>query len=402
MKRNDDRRIDTKLVHAGEPSPRHAGAVAFPIYQSATFEGAGGADLGYHDIRYARLSNTPNHTVLHAKLAALENAEAALVTSSGMAAITTAIMSVVSAGDHLLVHRVLYGGTFDFVTKDLHNIGVEFDFIDATDAREWKAKLRPNTKAIYVETLTNPLLDIADHRSVVRFAREHGLISMIDNTFASPINFRPAEHGYDISLHSATKYLNGHTDLIAGAAIGRRDLIDKMRLKLNHLGGSLDPHACFLLQRGMKTLGLRVRKQNQSALEIARFLENHPGVARAIYPGLESHPQHQRARELFDGFGGMVTVELKDKETAIRFVESTRLAIKAPSLGGVETLISRPAAMSHAGLTPEERAQAGVSDALVRISIGIEDPQDLIEDFEAALAMAASTALAGERASRPQ
>jgi cystathionine beta-lyase/cystathionine gamma-synthase len=377
--------IDTKLVHAGEPTPRHEGAVAFPIFQSATFEGAGG--LGYHDLHYARLSNTPNHTVLHAKLAALENAESALVTSSGMSAITTAMMTVVKAGDHLLAHRVLYGGTFDFITKDLETLGVAYDFIDATaDPSAWKGKVRPNTKAIYVESITNPLLDIADHPAVVRFAREHRLVSLIDNTFASPVNFRPPEHGYDLSLHSATKYLNGHTDLIAGAVIGRRDLVDRIRLKLNHLGGSLDPHACFLLHRGLKTLALRVRRQNENALQIARFLETHPKVSRTIYPGLESHPQHRRAKELFGGFGGMVSIEVKGGgDAAARFVDRVRLAIKAPSLGGVETLLSRPAAMSHAGLTAEERAASGVTDSLVRISIGIEDPRDLIADFDAAL-----------------
>lgn len=382
--------IDTKAVHAGEPSPRHAGAVAHPIYQSSTFEGIGG-DLSYHDIRYARLSNTPNHFALHQKLAELENAEAALVSSSGMAAISTAILSVVSAGEHILLHKVLYGGTYDFVTHDLPKFGIAYDFIDATRPEQWKSKLRPKTRAIYVETLTNPLLEVADHREVVRFAREHGLVSLIDNTFASPINFRPPEHGYDVSLHSATKYLNGHSDLIAGAAIGRRDLIEQIRLKTNHLGGSLDPHACFLLHRGIKTLGLRVRQQNETALAVAGFLESHSAVAHVNYPGLESHPHHARARELFDGFGGMVSVELKGGlDAALGFMQNVHLAIKAPSLGGVETLISRPAAMSHAGLTVEERAQAGVSDALVRISIGIEDRDDLLEDFSAALAASAS------------
>lgn len=378
------RGIDTKLVHAGEPVPRNAGAVAFPIYQSSTFEGRGGT--GYHGVLYARMSNTPNHDVLHAKLAALENAESALVTASGMAAISTALLTVLSHGDHLLVHNVLYGGTYDFITKDFANLGLKYDFIDATDRRGWEEKLRPNTKAIYVESITNPLLNVADHRAVVEFARDHKLVSLIDNTFASPINFRPPELGYDVSLHSATKYLNGHSDLIAGAVIGKRDLVERIRVKLNHLGGSLDPHACFLLHRGVKTLGLRVRRQNESALAVARFLEKHRGIARVLYPGLESHPQHQRAKELFAGFGGMVAIDIKGGgQAAERFLEKSRLAIKAPSLGGVETLLSRPAAMSHAGLTGEERAKTGISDSLVRVSIGIEDPQDIIDDFDSAL-----------------
>ena len=385
MTHNTYKRLDTKLIHAGEPTPRHAGAVALPIYQSSTFEGVGG-DVGYHDIRYARLSNTPNHFVLHEKLATLENAEAALVTSSGMAAISTALLTVLSAGDHAIFHRTLYGGTYDFVTHDFPAVGISYDFIDATDPSGWKSKLRPNTKVMYVESITNPLLEVGDHQEVVRFAKEHNLVTLIDNTFASPVNFRPPEHGYDLSLHSATKYLNGHTDLIAGAAMGRRQLIEKMRVKLNHLGGSLDPHACFLLHRGVKTLAVRVRQQNQNALAVARFLESHPAVARVRYPGLESHPQHQRARSLFDGFGGMVSMELKGgREAAIRFMDRSQLGIKAPSLGGVETLLSRPVAMSHSGMSPEERKSAGISDALVRISVGIEATEDLIADFDAAL-----------------
>ena len=377
-------KTDTKLVHTGEP--HIGGAVAIPIFQSSTFEGTGGAGIGYHDIRYARLSNTPNHVALHAKLASLENAEAALVTSSGMAAITTALMTFLSAGDHLLAHKVLYGGTYDFITHDFPLMGIGYDFIDATNPAEWKSKLRPTTKAIYVESITNPLLDVADHRGVVAFAREHQLISLIDNTFASPINFRPPELGYDVSLHSATKYLNGHSDVIAGAAIARQPLIDRMRVKLNHLGGSLDPHACFLLHRGVKTLALRVERQNATALRVARFLESHPAVARVRYPGLESHPQHARAKQLFDGFGGMVSVELKGgRDAAIAFMDSAHLALRAPSLGGLETLMSRPAAMSHVGLTEEERERAGVSEGLIRISIGIEDPDDLIADFDQAL-----------------
>lgn len=376
-------RMDTKLVHAGEPVPRHGGAVALPIYQSSTFEGSGG--LGYHGMLYARLSNTPSHDALHAKLAALENAESAVVTASGMAAISTAILTVVAAGDHLLIHKMLYGGTYGFVTKDLPALGITYDVIDATDPRDWESMLRPNTRAVYVESIINPLLDIPDHKSITRFARKHGLVSLIDNTFTSPVNFRPLEHGYDLSLHSATKYLNGHTDLIAGAVMGSADLIERIRLKLNHFGGSLDPHACFLLHRGLKTLGLRVRRHNENALTVARFLAQHPAISRVRYPGLDSHPQHQRAKELFDGFGGMMSVELASASAAERFLERTRMALKAPSLGGVETLLSRPAAMSHAALSEEERAKSGISDSLVRISIGIEDPEDIIVDFRSAL-----------------
>lgn len=378
------KRLETKLIHAGEPEPRIHGAVSMPIFQSAMFEYAG--ETSYHDLKYIRLNNTPNHVALHQKLAALENAEAALVTASGMAAISTAMLTVLSAGDHLLAQDCLYGGTFDFITRDLEGFGISYDLIDADDPDSWKRKLRPNTRAIYVETISNPLMQVGDLKAVVEFARAHGLVSIIDNTFASPVNFRPPEWGFDLSIHSCTKYLNGHSDIVAGACIGRADLITRILHKLNHLGGSLDPHAAFLLHRGMKTLAVRVGYQNQSALRIARFLEGHPAVARVNYPGLESHPRHQRARELFDGFSGMLSFELKGGVAAAeRFMHNTTLPIVAPSLGGVETLITRPATTSHSGLSPEERRRLGISDSLIRVSVGIEATEDLIEDFQQAL-----------------
>ncbi len=301
------RHFDTKLIHAGEPEPRIAGAVIMPIFQTAMYETLGEAN--YHDIRYIRLNNTPNHVALHVKLAALESAEAALVTTSGMAAICTTLLTVLSAGDHLLVQDCLYGGTHDLLTKDFAAFGLSYDFIDPDDPTSWKRKLRPNTKAIYVETMSNPLLQVGDLQAVAYFARENDLVSIIDNTFASPVNFRPVEWGYDLSLHSATKYLNGHSDIVAGVVIGRGELVTRITHKLNHLGGSLDPHAAFLLHRGLKTLGVRVRQQNESALRMARFLAQHAAVASVNYPGLENHPQYARARELFDGFGGVLSFE---------------------------------------------------------------------------------------------
>ncbi len=376
--------IDTKLIHAGEPEPRIEGALAMPVFQSSVFEGWSGQ--GYHDIHYIRLNNTPNHTVLHAKLAVLENAEAALVTGSGMAAISTSLLTVLSAGDHLLAQSSLYGGTYDFIARDLQNFGISHNFIDADDPDSWAGHLRENTRAIYVEAMTNPLLEVGDLAAVPRFAREHGLISLIDSTFATPINFRPPEHGYDLTLHSATKYLNGHSDIVAGAVIGGADLVERVRLKLNHLGGSLDPHACFLLHRGLKTLALRVRHQNESALRIASFLASAPGVTRVNYPGLESHPRHARARELFSGFGGMLSFELDGgAEATDRLFDKLTIPRKTVSLGGVETLITRPALSSHAGLEAEERRSLGIGDGLVRLSVGIEATEDLLEDFEQAL-----------------
>ena len=377
-------RIETKLIHAGEPDPRVLGAVSMPIFQSAMFEYKG--EKSYHDLKYIRLNNTPNHAALHEKLAALENGETALVTASGMAAISTSLLAILSAGDHLLAQDCLYGGTHDFLTRDLPAMGITYDFIDGNDPDSWKAKLRPSTRAIYVETMTNPLLQVADLRAVVSFARAHDLVSMIDNTFASPINFRPAEIGFDLSLHSCTKYLNGHSDIVAGAIIGRSRFVEKITHKLNHLGGSLDPHACFLLHRGMKTLAVRMRYQNESALEIARFLDSHQAVAQVNYPGLEHHPGHQRAKELFEGFSGMLSFELKGgMEAAERFMEKTTLPVIAPSLGGIETLLTRPATTSHSGMPPEERRRLGISDGLIRLSVGIEAPEDLIADFAQAL-----------------
>ncbi len=377
-------RIETKVIHAGEPAPRIMGAVSMPIFQSAMFEYAG--ETSYHDLKYIRLNNTPNHAALHEKLASLENAEAALVASSGMAAISTTLLSFLSSGDHLLAQDCLYGGTHDFVTKDLRAFGISYDFLDANQPESWQKKLRPNTKAVYVETITNPTMQVADHKAVVEFARTHGLVSLIDNTFASPVNFRPPEHGFDLSLHSCTKYLNGHSDIVAGAVIGRAALVEKVKLRLDHLGGSLDPHACFLLHRGVKTLALRVRYQNASALQIAKFLQGHPAVEKVNYPGLENHPQHNRARELFDGFGGMLSFELKGGPNgANRFIKNTTLPIKAPSLGGVETLLTLPAKTSHSGMSPEDRKALGITDGLVRMSVGIESTDDIIEDFTQAL-----------------
>lgn len=377
-------RVETKLIHAGEPSPRISGAVSIPIFQSAMFEYAG--ESSYHDLKYIRLNNTPNHRALSEKLAALENAEAAVVTASGMGAISTALLAVLSAGDHVLVQNCLYGGTHDLVTRDFSAFGITYDFIDADNPDSWSHKLKSTTKAIYVETMSNPLLDVADLKAVVELARSKGLVSMIDNTFASPINFRPAELGFDLSLHSATKYLNGHSDIVAGACIGRAELIERVTHKLNHLGASLDPHAAFLMHRGMKTLALRVRYQNESTLRIAQFLETHPAVAKVNYPGLESHPRYQRARELFDGFSGVLSLELKgDDKEAREFISRTTLPIVAPSLGGIETLITRPATTSHAGMSPEDRRSIGIPDSLIRISIGIEATEDLMEDFDQAL-----------------
>jgi cystathionine beta-lyase/cystathionine gamma-synthase len=287
----------------------------------------------------------------------------------------------------VLAQSSLYGGTHDLFTHDFKKFGLTYDFIDADDASSWQAKLRPTTKAIYCEAMTNPLIEVADLRSIVRFAREHGLTSIIDNTFASPVNFTPIDAGFDLSIHSATKFLNGHSDIVGGTVAGRAGTVEQIRHKLNHLGGCMDPHAAFLLNRGLKTLALRMRYQNESTLKIAKFLAGHRAVERVNYAGLESHPRHARARELFTGFGGVMSFVLKGPvDVATRFMKATTLPIIAPSLGGVQTLLTRPAATSHAGLSREERLRLGISDNMIRMSVGIEATEDILEDFEQALA----------------
>ena len=355
-----------------------------PIFQSAMYQYAG--EACYDDVRYIRLNNTPNTLALNRKLAALENAEGAMVAASGMAAISSTLLTVLSPGGHLLAQDCLYGGTHGFLTRDFQSFGLSFSFIDADNSRSWEAALKPNTKAIYVEAMTNPQLEVADLRTVVEFARAHKLISIIDNTFASPVNFRPIEMGFDLSLHSATKFLNGHSDVVAGAIIGRADLIEQITHRMNHLGGSLDPHAAYLLHRGLKTLALRVRHQNQSALTIAKFLDSHAQVTKVNYAGLESHPRHQRARELFEGFGGVLSFELTGStQRAERFLHSTRIPIIAPSLGGVETLLTRPVTTSHAGMSAADRKRLGITETLIRMSVGIEATDELLEDLAQAL-----------------
>jgi cystathionine beta-lyase/cystathionine gamma-synthase len=376
--------IDTDLVHAGEPSPRIAGAVAMPVFQSSTFESEDA--VAYHDIRYMRLNNTPNHLALHAKLAAIESADEGLVTASGMAAISTTLLALLEPGDHLLAHKCLYGGTHDLITQDLVRLGIEHTFFDARHPEQLPELVRGNTRAIYCETITNPLVEVGDLPGVAAFARARGLVSLCDSTFATPVNFRPVAHGFDVVLHSATKYLNGHSDIVAGVVVGRRALVERVRHKLAHLGGCLDAHACHLLHRGLKTLAVRVRHQNASALRVAQFLAEHAAVERVHYPGLPSHPDHARARELLAGFGGMLSFEPRGGvEASRRLIGRLQLCTHAPSLGGPETLVTRPATTSHAGTDPTARAALGITDALIRISVGLEDPEDLCADLGQAL-----------------
>ena len=380
----DIQSFETKLIHTGEPRPRINGAINVPIFQSSTYEYTG--EGSYHDVRYLRLSNTPNHLALHKKLAALEGSEAALVTSSGMSAISTGLLTFLKTGDHLLAHNTLYGGTADFVNNELSGYGIEHDLIDASNPSEWDSKLKPNTKVIYVETITNPLMDVPELGKIIEFAKSHGLISMIDNTFASPLLYCPVVQGFDLSLHSCTKYINGHSDIVAGAVIGSSNYVDQVTKNLNHLGGSLDSNACFLLHRGIKTLALRMNKQCENALLIAHFLENHPQVKKVNFPGLESSSSFERAKEHLCGFGAMLSFEIDgDVDQADQFINLLQYAISAPSLGGVESLVTRPVTTSHALMDKAEREIAGISDRLIRFSVGIEAADDLIADLQQAL-----------------
>ncbi|MFN8611127.1 MAG: aminotransferase class I/II-fold pyridoxal phosphate-dependent enzyme [Vulcanimicrobiota bacterium] len=377
-------RLNTLLIHAGELEPRLSGAVSMPIHQSVNYESVN--DAAYDRITYIRLNNTPNHEVLHAKLAALEGTEAALVTASGMAAISAALLGVLNQGDHLLAHNCLYGGTHSLITEDLPAWGISHDFVDATRPESWQAALKANTRVFYVESLTNPLLSVPELEEVVRFCRAHGLLAVIDSTLTSPVNFKPHKLGFDLIVHSATKYLNGHSDIAAGVVLGSKPHLKMIRHRLNHLGGCLDPNSCFLLHRGLKTLALRVERQNETALRLAGWLQAQPGVARVYYAGLPEHPGHERARKWFCGYGGVLSFELPGSLTATQgFVNRLRLPLQAPSLGGVESLVTRPATTSHAGMSAEQRAAAGIRDGLVRFSVGLEDFEDLREDFEQAL-----------------
>ena len=379
----------TKLVHAGEPNPRIEGAVSMPIFQSSTYEYSG--EEQYDDIRYIRLNNTPNHKAIQKKLAAIECAESALVTSSGMSAITATLLTFLKQGDHLLSHKSLYGGTASFILEDLPRYGITFDLIDTTDPSGWSMMLKPNTKVIYAETITNPMLDVPELGAIVDFAKENNLISMIDNTFASPVLFSPVELGFDISLHSCTKYINGHSDIVAGAVIGSDEFIKIITSRMNHFGGSLNPGACFLLHRAIKTLELRMIRQSKNAGQIALFLENHPEILSVNYPGLVSNNSYERAKKYLSGFSAMVSFEVVGGKTrSIKFMDQLDIAINAPSLGGVETLITRPALSSHSGMDPAERVKAGITDSLIRLSVGIESVDDLITDLDQALIKTAS------------
>jgi methionine-gamma-lyase len=382
--------LQTRAIHAGKGENR-THAVTPPIWQTTTFA----ADSSEHfaeiatAIRpaefYTRYGN-PTHKEVEATIVALEGGEAALLTSSGMGAIFTALMSTLNAGDHVVAQTNHYAGAMTLLDEMPRRFGVEVTLVDQTKTEQFAEALRPNTRVVYAESPTNPLMQITDLRAVAELARGRGITTIVDNTFATPVNQRPLEFGIDAVVHSATKYLGGHSDVTAGVIVSSREFVDRA-WHLSLLAGSiLSPFDGWLLLRGLRTLGLRIERHNANALAVARFLEQHPKVERVFYPGLDSHPQHELASTQMSGFTGMLSIELRGGfEEAERFIASLRLATYAASLGGHETLIVHPSAMWSGYMTAEERRARGLSDSLVRISIGIEDERDLIEDFARAL-----------------
>jgi len=377
-----DWKPETLAVHAGEQRPQLGGSVVQPIFQSATWL----TEDGEAEPRYLRLSNSPNHLSTAAKIAALEGVDAGLVTASGMAAMTTSLLSVLKSGDHLIAQDCLYGGTRAFLAERAPALGIDVSFVSLEDPSAWQASLRPETRAFVVEAISNPLLQVGRLDEAADFARGHGLVSIIDSTFATPIAFRPAELGYELIVHSATKFLGGHSDLVAGVVCGPTARVEACRHTLTLLGGCLDPNSCFLLSRGLKTLPLRVRAASETALMLARELDDHPAVDHVDHPGLRHHPGHERATRWFSGFGAMLSfVPHGGLEAAERLLPRLRVATVAPSLGGVETLVSRPAVTSHLSVPKRERETLGIPDEMIRVSVGVEHPDDLLADFRHAL-----------------
>lgn len=368
----------TLSVHAGSHGDPQFGGIVNPIYPSAAIDYDS-------DVKYPRYFNTPNHEAVAEKVAALENAEGGLVFSSGMAAIMTSILAIAKTGDHVIFQNDLYGGTHHAVVDDLKGYGIDFTLVDASDPDNFKKSIRKNTRLIYIETPSNPLLKITDIAAVSAIAKEHGILTMIDNTFASPVNQNPIDLGIDVVAHSGTKYIGGHSDLCCGVVVTTNELREKIRRNALILGGSLDAHTCWLVERSLKTIVLRVRQQNVSAMKIAEFLEREPSVPHIHYPGLKGHPSHAIAsKQMTGGFGGMLSFEVKGDTAA--FIKKLKYIAKAVSLGGVESTISEPKKTSHVALTAEARKAAGISDQLLRLSVGIEETEDLINDLKQALA----------------
>jgi len=384
------RSFSTEAVHGGELRDSK-GAVVSPIYETSVFAFKSTKELidvinekaeGYIYTRY----DNPTVRAVERKVALLEKAEDAAAFSSGMAAVTSTIFTLVSSGDHVISTMDLYGGTLTFFQEILPRLGVSVSFVEATSPAEIEKAVRGNTGVIYAETPTNPTLKVADLQKIAALAKKNGVTTVIDSTLASPYNLRPIEFGIDIVVHSATKYLGGHNDVTAGVVCGSKNFIQNLKKTRKIFGGTLDPIAAWLLLRGLKTLALRMERHNQNGMLIAKYLEKHPKVKKVYYPGLPSHPQHSIAKRQMRGFGGVVSFEIKgDFEKTVKFAESLKLCALAASLGGTETLVTQPATSSHYFISPEQRRKAGITDQLIRLALGIEDPEDIISDLEQAL-----------------
>jgi cystathionine gamma-synthase len=385
------RSLSTRSIHAGEPRRKYADSITTPIIQTSTFTFRDSKHIedytkkGMEHFEYGRYGN-PTAKIAEKRLADLEGAEDCVVFSSGMSAITTTILSLVQSGDHIVITDDSYKKTLEFCKSYLKQFAIGCTIVPFGDYKGLEKAVKKNTRFIFSESPTNPYLNIFDLVKIKNIADRHNVLTLIDSTFATPLNQRPIEFGMDIVLQSLTKYLAGHNDILAGAVLGKKDLIDKIRNLHKSMGGTIDPHCCYLLLRGLKTFPLRVQKQNESALTIARFLENHPRIKRVYYPFLESHPHYKIAKEQMAGGGGVVSFDIKGNlSTAKRFLDALKLCYIGPSLGGVETLITHPALVSYYDYTRKQRYELGITDTLFRLAVGIEDVEDLIDDLERAL-----------------
>jgi len=375
--------LSTTAIHGGAEPPTPGTGVTTPLTQSVNYVQETGTSEG---LRYTRYGNTPNAELVQRRLAQLEGSEAALVLSSGMGATACAMLALLRGGDHLVSSSWIYGGTRKLFTEDLPGMGVEVTFVNPLEPRGWRKALRKNTRVVFLESPVNPTCRVLELNSLQNLAHAEGIALVVDSTFASPVNFRPIEHGVDVVIHSATKYLNGHHDILAGVVCGNEPFIEEVRAKMMVWGQAPDPFACWLLERGLKTIDVRVKRQNENAQRIAEWCSKRPEFAKVHYPGLPSHPDHEIAKTLLDGFGGMLAIELKGGgPSAIRFVQGLKIFTYAASLGGVDSLVIEPRYSSHEHLTPEERARIGIPDGFLRVSVGIENAEDLIADIEQAL-----------------
>ncbi len=371
--------INTICTHAGELEDQQFKGAVSPLYMSTSY--------AFEDVevkRYPRYFNTPNQQALAQKMAALEHGEAALIFGSGMAAVSTSLLAFLHKGDHVVLQKTLYGGTSNLVVEEFQKFGIEYSFTEDLSAEAFEKEIKDNTKVIYIETPSNPLLTITNLEAVSKLAKKHGLVSMIDNTFASPVNQNPIDFGIDVVIHSATKYMGGHSDILAGTVISSEEYVDKIFQLAKNFGGSLSDYTVWLLERSIKTMGIRVKAQNENAGKLAEFLQQHELVSKVYYPGLKAHPDHELAKKQMKGFGGMLSFELKELDAAV-FMKYLKLIKPSMSLAGVESTILSPSKTSHGLLSPEERLAQGIKDGLLRFSVGIEEPEDLIADIEQAL-----------------